>query len=127
MEVHKHEALAAETRLQQFVEVYEVSELEATLLEQADEAVSVLVACNDELERLKQGATMTVRRKHVFLKFSWKLATIRRILCHNLVANRIKEYDVMKVVEELEVEFLSCLSAQLVVCISQGATLRQTE
>lgn len=33
----------------------------------------------------------------------------------------------MKLVEELETDFLNCLSEQLVACISQGATLEQTE
>lgn len=47
VETNKKEALTAESRLQQFVEAYESAELESTLLEQADEAVSVLVACND--------------------------------------------------------------------------------
>lgn len=118
--------MEAESKLQKFVESYEVAELEATLLEQADEAIGVLLACNDELEKLRQGVVMTTKRKQTFLKFSWKLSAINRILSHSLVSNRIRLHEPLKLLQEIETDFVECLASQLVGCISQGATLRET-
>lgn len=87
----KRQTLSEEAKLQQAVENYEVVELEATLLEQAQEAIELLLGCSEELEKMKGEDKLTMRQKNCLIKFTWKIASIKRILSHTLVLKHLRQ------------------------------------